>query len=154
MKLSHVLVAGLVACGLVFAQEATTTTAPAAENAPMAKAKVAKKTMPKIANGEIVSIDAIANIVIVKTRKAEDTLTVIDKTVIKDAKGKVVALADLKAETRVSATYKVEDGKMIAIAIKEKPAAAPVKAPKAPKAVKETAPAAPTSGATRTPDAK
>ena len=68
-----------------------------------------------------------------------------DKTVIK-AGGKVVALADLKADTKVAASYKVEDGKMVAVKIMEKPAA-PAKA-KAKEAA--AAPAAPTTTTTTT----
>jgi pyruvate dehydrogenase E2 component (dihydrolipoamide acetyltransferase) len=147
MKLHHALIAGLVACGFVLAQEAATTApaaAPAAEKAAPAKAAPAKKEAVKTVAGTIVSVDAIANTVIIKTKKAEDTLTVNDKTVIK-AGGKVVALADLKAETKVGASYKMEEGKMVAVKISEKPVApAKVKAAPAPAAAAPAAePAAP-----------
>lgn len=120
MKLYHALLAGLVACGLVFAQEAATTTAaPAAEKA--APEKKAKK--PSIASviGTVVSVDAIGNTIIIKTKKAEDTLTVNEKTTILVG-GATVALADLKADTRVKADYKMEEGKKVAIKIAEKSA--------------------------------
>jgi hypothetical protein len=148
MKLHHVLVAGLVACGFVLAQEAATTApaaAPAAEKAAPAKAAPAKKDGVKNITGAIVSVDAIANTIIIKTKKAEDTLTVNDKTVIK-AGGKVVALADLKAETKVGASYKMEEGKMVAVKIMEKPAA-PAKAKAKEAAAAPATPAAPAAPA-------
>ena len=141
MKLHHAFLAGLVACGLVLAQDAATTP-PAAPAAPAKAAPVKKQQAPKVLPlyGTIVSVDAIANTVIIKTKKAEDTLTVNDKTVIKDA-GKVVALADLKADTKVNASYKMDEGKKLAVKIATKPAA-PAK-PKAKDAAAPAAPAAP-----------
>jgi hypothetical protein len=139
MKLHHAFLAGLVACGLVLAQDAATA-APAA--APV-KAPVAKTQGVKPCNGTVVSVDAIANTVIIKCKKAEDTLTVNEKTVIK-ASGKVVALADLKADTKVNASYKMEEGKKVAVKITEKPAAPAAAAkPKAKEAAASAAPAAP-----------
>ena len=152
MKLHHVLIAGLVSCGLVLAQEAATTAAPAApaaEKAAPAKAPAKKEAAVKVM-GSIVSVDAIANTVIIKTKKAEDTLTVNDKTVIKVG-GKVVALADLKADTKVKASYKMEDGKKVAEKITEMAAAAPAK-PKAKAKEEAAAPAA--APATPAPETK
>ena len=144
MKLYAALLAGLVACGVVMAQEgaAAGTTAPATtEKAAPAKKAPAAKTMSVA--GTVVSVDAIANTVIVekKVKKAmvQDTLYTSEKT--KMAKGKT--LADLKAGDMVSASYKVEDGKMMASSITVKMApkakamkkeAAPAAAPEAPKA--------------------
>ena len=51
MKLSHVLVAGLAAASLLFAQEA----------APAKAAKGAKKEAVKTVTGTVVSVDAVAN---------------------------------------------------------------------------------------------
>lgn len=152
MKLHHVLIAGLVSCGLVLAQEAATTApaAPAAEKAAPAKAAPAKKEAVKMVSGTISSVDAIANTVIIKTKKAEDTLTVNDKTVIKVG-GKVVALADLKADTKVKASFKMEDGKKVAEKITETAAAAPAK-PKAKAKEEAAAPAA--APATPAPETK
>jgi hypothetical protein len=145
MKLYHALIAGLVASSFVLAEEAATTApaaAPAEKTAPAAK-PAAKKEGVKNISGTIVAVDAIANTVIIKTKvkkvEALDTLTVNDKTVIK-AEGKVIALADLKADTKVSAAYKSEDGKKVATKIAEKGE----KAGAAPKAkAKDTTAAAP-----------
>jgi hypothetical protein len=126
---------------LVFAQEAATT-APAAPAAPAAEKKAPAKPangVKKVA-GSIVSVDAIANIVIIKTKKGEDTMTVNEKTAI-TVGGKTVALADLKADTKVTVAYKMEEGKKVATKITEKVA---VKA----KAKDTTAPAAPAAPAT------
>jgi hypothetical protein len=139
MKLHHALIAGLVSCGLVLAQEAATTAAPAApaaEKAAPAKAPAKKEAVKKVM-GAVVSVDAIANTVIIKVKKGEDTLTVNDKTAITSG-GKTIALADLKADTKVAASYKVEEGKNVAIKISEKPAAPAAAKPKA-KAKKEEA---------------
>ena len=138
MKLYQSLVAGLVVCGFAFAVEnatTTTTTAPATEKAVPAKekaapAKVAKKEAAIQIHGSVVSVDAIGNTVIIKSKKADDTLTVNEKTVI-TVGGKTTALADLKADTKVAAIYKKEEGKNVAIKITEKVAAvkaAPAKA--------------------------
>jgi hypothetical protein len=140
MKLHHAFLAGLVACGLVLAQDAATTAPAAAAPAAPAKAAPVKKQGLKPLTGAVVSVDAIANTVIIKTKKAEDTLTINDKTVIK-AGGKVVALADLKADTKVNASYKMEEGKKVAVKITEKPAAPAASAK--PKAKEPAAPATP-----------
>jgi hypothetical protein len=127
MKLYHALIAGLVASSFVLAQEAATTTpapAPAEKSTPAAKPAAKKDATVKSITGSIVAVDAIANTIIIKNKKVEDTLTVNDKTVIKSA-GKVVALADLKADTKVTANYKMDDGKKVATKITEKAGAAP-----------------------------
>ena len=68
--------------------------------------------------GTVVSVDAIANTIIVTPmgqKKADDTLATTDKTVVMP-KGKTVA--DLKADDKVTVSYKTEDGKMVATQIK------------------------------------
>lgn len=131
MKLYQALIAGLVACGFALA-ETTATTAPA----PAAPEKTAKKEAAKPVSGTIVSVDAIGNTVIIKTKKGEDTLTVNDKTAITSG-GTTVALADLKTDAKVAASYKMEEGKKVAVKISEKaaktkqPATAPAPAPEA-----------------------
>ncbi|MBN2188012.1 MAG: hypothetical protein JW699_01055 [Chitinispirillaceae bacterium] len=141
MKLHHSFVAGLVAVGLVIGQEAAMTTPPAppADNANAAPAKpVQKKNFVKKVTGPVVSVDAAADVLIVKGRKGEDTLAVNDKTVIK-AGGNTVTLADIKAGSKVKVQYKIVEEVKIAARITEVPAA-PAKL----KAKEETAsPAAP-----------
>jgi len=166
MKMYQTLIAGLVACGFVFAQETTAPAAPAAtEKAAPVKAakKAAKMEATKMVAGTVVSVDAIANSIIiektVKAKKSEDTLNTNDKTVIKDSKGKVVTLADLASGIKVSAWYKVEDGKMVATKIMEKaiPQSKAMKAKKevAAPAAPEAAPAAPATPAVpATPETK
>ena len=145
MKLHHSFIAGLVAVGLVIGQEAAPATPPAppADNANAAPAKPApKKNFVKNVTGPVIAVDAAANIVIVKGRKGEDTLTVNDKTVIK-AGEKAVTLADIKAGSKVKVQYKVVEGVKIASRISDIPAA-----PAGPKAKEETAsPAAPATPA-------
>ena len=144
MKLYQALVAGLVACSFAVAQDAATTAAPVATEKAAPAPKEKKAEVTKSVTGTVLSVDAIASSVIiektVKGKKSEDTLTTTEKTVIKDSKGKVVALADLASGVKVSASYKVEDGKMVATKIMEK-AIPQTKAVKAKK--EEAAPAAP-----------
>ena len=128
MKVFHVVAAALLATGLVFAQA---TTAPAAPS----KAKAAPAAAVKVINGTIVSVDAIGNTVIIKTAKVEDTLSVTDSTKIKVG-GKEGKIGDLTTDMKVTAQYKKEEGKKVAVKISEKKATAA-------KAAKPAAPAAP-----------
>jgi hypothetical protein len=113
MKLSRILIAVLACTSLLLAQEAT------------APAKVAKKAAPSTVIGTVVSVDAIANTIIVKTKKAEDTLSVEAGAKIMSGK-KEITLGDLKAEAKVTVSCKVVDGKKVATKIVEKAAVAKV----------------------------
>jgi hypothetical protein len=112
MKLSRILIAVLACTSLLLAQEAT---APAAA----APTKVAKKVAPSTVIGTVVSVDAIANTIIVKTKKAEDTLSVEAGAKIMSGK-KEITLGDLKADAKVTVSCKVVDGKKVATKIVEK----------------------------------
>jgi hypothetical protein len=132
MKMSRILIAVLACTSLLLAQEAA---APAA--AP-AKAGKAKKEAASTVMGSVVSVDAIANTIIVKVKKGEDTISVESGAKIMSGK-KEIALGDIKADAKVTVTCKMVDGKKVASKIVEKAAAAP-KAEK--KAAAEAAPAA------------
>ena len=139
MKLYHALMAGLIACSFAIAQDTAATKAAASGST--ASAKVKKVTPAMVIKGTVVSVDAIANTIIVtpKGKKADDTLSTTDKTVVMP-KGKTVA--DLKADDKVTVSYKTEDGKMVATKIVLAPA------PKAKKMAAPAAPAAPAMGST------
>jgi hypothetical protein len=128
MKLLKVLVAVLACTSFLLAQEAA---APAA--APAKAEKAAKKEASSIVKGTVVSVDAIANSIVVKTKKAEETISVETGAKIKSGKADV-ALGDIKADAKVSVTCKMVDGKKVATQIVETPAAAP----KAAKTTKKT----------------
>jgi hypothetical protein len=122
MRLVRILTIALACTGLVMAQ-ASTTAAPA-------KAKTAKVSSLRV-SGEIVSVDAIGNSVVIKAKKGEDTLSVDSATVVK-VDGKAAKVADLSAGNVVSAVYKMDSGKMVATKIsKTEPKAKAAKAPKA-----------------------
>jgi len=70
MKLSRILIAVLACTSLLLAQEATT---------PAPKAAKAKK---EACMGTVVSVDAIANTIIVTTKKGVDTISVESSTKI------------------------------------------------------------------------
>jgi pyruvate dehydrogenase E2 component (dihydrolipoamide acetyltransferase) len=123
MKLARIAVAALVAVSFIFAQDAA---------APKA-AKAAKKEAVKTVVGTVVSVDAVANTIIVKTKKAEDTLSVESGAKITSGK-KEITLGDIKADANVTVKCKTVDGKKVATSINEKAAAAG-------KAKKEAAPA-------------
>jgi len=114
MKLSHVAIAALAAASMLFAQEA----APAA-----APAKAAKKEAVKSISGTVVSVDAVANTIIVKVKKGEDTLSVEAGAKIVSGK-KEITLGDIKADAGVTVSFKVVDGKKVATKISEKAAPA------------------------------
>jgi hypothetical protein len=104
------MIAALAAASLLFAQEA-------------APAKAAKKEAVKTIIGTVVSVDAVANTIIVKVKKGEDTLSVEAGAKVMSGK-KEIALADIKADASVTVTTKVIDGKKVATKIVEKTAAA------------------------------
>lgn len=129
MKIVRILTIALSCTALLMAAETATTAAPA---------KAAKPAALKV-SGEIVSVDAIGNTVVIKAKKGEDTLSVDSATVVK-VDGKAAKVADLTAGNVVSAVYKMDAGKMVATKIsKTEPKA---KAAKAPKAEAAPAPAA------------
>ncbi len=96
--------------------------------------------------GEVTAVDAAAKTVTLKAKKGEVTVSVEDKTSIKEGKEKKT-LADLKAGDKVTVKYTEADGKMTAKSImkaaaakkmekkmekKEEKKAAPAPAPAAP----------------------
>jgi hypothetical protein len=107
MKLARMMVVALCATAFLFAQEAA---APAA--APKAE-KAAKKEAVKKIMGTVVSVDAIANTIIVKVKKGEDTLSVESGAKITQGK-KEITLGDIKADESVTVTCKMVDGKKVA----------------------------------------
>jgi hypothetical protein len=125
MKLSSVMIAALAAASMLFAQEAA---APKAE-------KGAKKETVKTVIGSVVSVDAVANTIIVKVKKAEDTLSVEAGAKILSGK-KDIVLGDIKTDASVTVHFKVVDGKKVATKIVEKTAA--VKSTKVEKSKTET----------------
>jgi len=116
MKLSRILIAVVACSSFLFAQEAA---APAAA-APKAE-KSAKKEAASTISGTVVSVDAIANTIIVKVKKAEDTVSVEAGAKILSGK-KEIALGDIKADAKVTITCKMVDGKKVATKIVEKAA--------------------------------
>jgi hypothetical protein len=130
MKLLKVLVAVLACTGLLFAQaaEPTTTTTTTTTKT--------KKETSTIIKGTVVSVDAIANTIIVKVKKGEDTLSVEAGAKIKSGKADI-ALGDIKADAKVAVTCKMVDGKKVATQIVESPAAS-VKASKTTKKTTES----------------
>ncbi|HUI91154.1 MAG TPA: hypothetical protein VLX68_02800 [Chitinivibrionales bacterium] len=120
MKLLKVLVAVLACASFVLAQEAA---APAAA-APAKAEKGAKKEATTVVTGTVVSVDAIANTIVVKAKKGEETISVETTTKIKSGKADV-QLGDIKADAKVKVTCKMVDGKKVATQIVETPAAAP-----------------------------
>ncbi len=109
MKLARVMIAALAAASLLFAQEA----------APAKAEKGAKKEAVKTVTGTVVSVDAVANTIIVKVKKGEDTLSVEAGAKITSGK-KEIALADIKTDASVTVHFKVVDGKKVATKISEK----------------------------------
>ena len=87
-----------------------------AEKAEPAK-KAAKEKLPSV-KGEIVSVDAETNAVVIKDAKGKETKVEVDKdTAITKGKAKL-AIGDLKAGENVTAKGPEADGKMIAKSIK------------------------------------
>ncbi len=104
------LVLAFAFSAIAFAQ--TTAPKPAAE--PQQKATAVKTHTMK---GAVVSVDAIANTIVVKGKKATQTFQV-DPTAKIVINTKEVKLADVKKDTKVLVTYNVVDGKNVAVGIK------------------------------------
>jgi DnaK suppressor protein len=133
MKLSRILIAVVACASFLMAQEAAAPAAPKAEKPAKAeKAPAAKKEAATVISGTVVSADA--STIIVKTKKAEDTLAIDAAAKIMIGK-KEAAAADLKADMAVTVTCKTVEGKKVATKIVEKAAA---KAEKTTKKTTET----------------
>ncbi|MDD5674931.1 MAG: hypothetical protein PHC61_12245 [Chitinivibrionales bacterium] len=111
MKLVRALAIALACTGLVMAQAAAPAAAPA------------KKEGAKMVMGTVVSVDAVANTIIVKTKKGEDTLSVDAAAKIMSGK-KAITLGDLKADAKVVVSCKMVEGKKVATKITESAAKA------------------------------
>lgn len=114
MKRSKIVFMALAGSVLFTALTAGAATTFAAQKHP-ANSQVALK-------GTVVSVDAIGNTLIIKSPKTLDTLDVDTATVIL-AKGKKIKLGDLSIDIPVALTYKIVDGKKIAMKIREQTAA-------------------------------
>jgi len=73
--------------------------------------------MEKTTAGTIVSIDAVANRLVMKGKKSEMTVQVAPTTKIMIA-GKEAKLADIKKDSKVTITYKWEGKTRVATVIK------------------------------------
>jgi hypothetical protein len=91
--------------------------AKAAPEKPAVKPAAVKKMGAKKITGMVVSVDAVANTIVVKGKKAEMTFEVGATTKIMIA-GKEAKLADLNKDTKVTVAYKMEGKKKLAIFIK------------------------------------
>ena len=127
MKFAKILVAVLACSSLLLAQEAA---------APKA-AKGEKKAAASTIKGTFVSADAVANTIIVEVGKKADTLAVDASAKITSGK-ETIQLGDIKADSKVTVSCKIVDGKKVAEKIAVAAAAAP-KAEKAKKAEKKDA---------------
>ena len=127
-KLTLILcvVAAIALFGTMFAQAATPPQKqspaqhPKAEKqipAQTAKPAMEKKMMEKTTAGTIVSIDAVANRLVMKGKKSEMTVQVAPTTKIMIA-GKEAKLADIKKDSKVTITYKWEGKTRVATVIK------------------------------------
>ena len=115
---SRALCALLVLSGALLAAPAATTAAAA----PAPKAKV-EKPAGMHARGEVVSVDAVANTLTVKGKKADETFTVAATAKIKKGKTEI-KLGDIMAGDKVSVTYTKAAGAMTASAVRVMPAKA------------------------------
>ncbi len=90
-----------------------------AQTAKPAVEKNMKKMTEKTAAGTIVSVDAVANTLVVKGKKGEMTVQVAPMAKIMIA-GKEAKLADIKKDSKVTITYKWEGKTRVATAVKSR----------------------------------
>lgn len=121
MKKSIMLVLALVIAfaftSMVVAQTATPAK-PETKKQESSKTTSAKTEAQKeeVFKGKVVSIDSVANSIVVKNKKAEETFQVDPKAKIVISK-KECKLADIKKDQKVTVKYKVEGGKKVAMVI-------------------------------------
>jgi hypothetical protein len=113
-KRSIALILALVVAFAFSAIAVAQTTAPKTAGESQPKAAAVKTHTMK---GSVVSVDAIANTIVVKGKKAEQTFQVDPAAKIVLNK-KEVKLADVKKDTKVVVTYKEVDSKKVAVGIK------------------------------------
>jgi hypothetical protein len=117
MKKSVAIVLALVLAFAFSAVAFAQATAPKTTAEPQKPTETPKKEVHKTFHGTVVSVDAIANMIVVKGKKAEETFSVEPAAKIVINK-KAVKLADIKKGNKVTVKYKVEDGKKVAVGIK------------------------------------
>ena len=92
------------------------------EDAPKKTENVKKvKEVTTKLQGTIISVDATAGTIIVKTKKENETISIDNATIIKVKKVKKATINDLKSDQSVKVTYKIKEGKKIALKIGAKP---------------------------------
>jgi hypothetical protein len=111
MKLSRLLLAGITCVSIAFVSVNAASSSEQKSAAP--------KKATHVATGKIVSVDAIANSLIVKTASAEDTFYVDSTTVVKSGKTKIT-LGELTSGAPVTVYYKKAEGRKLATSITEK----------------------------------
>lgn len=89
------------------------------EESPKKTEKV--KEVTKKVQGTIASIDQSSGTIIVKTKKENETISIDDATVIKVKNIKKATMNDLQMDQSVKVTYKIKDGKRVALKIGAKP---------------------------------
>lgn len=125
--LASALLASLAFAGMVLAKVQPSDSSKPAQTAPAAPAKAQAPAAHRAAHaskpaamshtlsGKIVSVDAVANTVVVKTKKGEMTLNVDPAAKIRV--GKETKLADLKSGSRITVSYKMEGENKVATRI-------------------------------------
>ncbi len=90
-----------------------------AQTAKPAVEKNEKKMMEKTTAGTVVSVDAVANTLMVKGKKGEMTVQVAPMAKIMIA-GKEAKLTDIRKDSKVTITYKWEGKTRVATAVKSR----------------------------------
>ena len=113
--------------GASMADTATTKTTTTTTTKPVAKAPATttttttttKTVAPKVRKltGTVVSVDAVANTIVVKVKDTEKTFTLDPAAKIMIA-GKEAKLADIQKDAKVTVVYKFDGKKRVALAIK------------------------------------
>ncbi len=118
MKRTVALMSALVALfaftGLVFAMGAAADSNKTAMTG-ATSAKAAPAAHMHVISGKVVSVDAVANSIVIKGKKSDLTLNVAPDAKVKV--GKETKLADLKAGTMVKISYKMEGEQKVATKI-------------------------------------
>lgn len=106
MKIGYCFSTFVVTVCLAFAQDTATT-----------PIKIAKKESVKIIKGVVVSRDTLAKTVVIQSWQAEDTLVVNSNTSITAGLELSINFADINADDKATAYYKIKEGNKVALRI-------------------------------------
>jgi hypothetical protein len=117
MKLAKLFIAILACTSFLFAQAEGSKAEEKGETATQEKAEM--KASAKMISGTLMSVDTMANTIMVKVKKTDDEFSVETGAKIMMGK-KTIPLSELKTNAMIMVHYKMMDGKKVAVKLMQK----------------------------------